>query len=179
MGHSSTGDRTYESSRLIRDSSGHFYRYSGGHIYGFRTSECKSSSCFEKHPNGTYVHPLTTPKTHHIDSIPSEWFKGLFTAADNLETPYASEALAHLIKLIAEDAIESIEPFFCAIEEAVTAARARNRYHEGVRSLRALSIRDVRREVIFEDPQTKTQARLIELQCTRNKILHELRVLHL
>ena len=30
--------------------------------YGFRTSTCKSSSCFSKHPSGTWTHPLTEPK---------------------------------------------------------------------------------------------------------------------
>jgi hypothetical protein len=35
---------------------------SSGRIYGFRTSKCKSASCFRKHPNGTYVHPLTERK---------------------------------------------------------------------------------------------------------------------
>lgn len=35
---------------------------SGGHVYGFRTGHCKSARCFRKHPNGTYVHPLTSRK---------------------------------------------------------------------------------------------------------------------
>lgn len=35
---------------------------SSGRTYGFRTSKCKSASCFRKHPNGTYVHPLTKRK---------------------------------------------------------------------------------------------------------------------
>jgi hypothetical protein len=34
----------------------------GGHVYGFATSQCKSASCFRKHPDGKYVHPLTTRK---------------------------------------------------------------------------------------------------------------------
>jgi hypothetical protein len=33
-------------------------------IYGFRTSHCKTDQCFEKHPNGQWVHPLTYPKGH-------------------------------------------------------------------------------------------------------------------
>jgi hypothetical protein len=33
-----------------------------GSVYGFRTSQCKSASCFRKHPGGTYVHPLTHRK---------------------------------------------------------------------------------------------------------------------
>jgi hypothetical protein len=33
-----------------------------GHVYGFRTSSCKASSCFRKHPDGKYVHPLTSRK---------------------------------------------------------------------------------------------------------------------
>ena len=28
----------------------------------FRTSECKTANCYGKHPNGTYVHPITPPK---------------------------------------------------------------------------------------------------------------------
>jgi hypothetical protein len=36
--------------------------HGGGHVYGFRTGHCKSASCYRKHPNGTYVHPLTTRK---------------------------------------------------------------------------------------------------------------------
>jgi len=38
------------------------YHSRSGRIYGFRTSKCKSASCFRKHPNGTYVHPLTERK---------------------------------------------------------------------------------------------------------------------
>jgi hypothetical protein len=38
------------------------YHSRGGRIYGFRTSKCRSASCFRKHPNGTYVHPLTERK---------------------------------------------------------------------------------------------------------------------
>jgi hypothetical protein len=34
-----------------------------GRIYGFRTSPCKSSSCYSKHPEGTWVHPLTRRKS--------------------------------------------------------------------------------------------------------------------
>lgn len=34
----------------------------GGHVYGFATSRCKSASCNRKHPNGSYVHPLTKRK---------------------------------------------------------------------------------------------------------------------
>jgi hypothetical protein len=30
--------------------------------YGFRSSSCKSSSCFSKHPSGSRVHPLTRRK---------------------------------------------------------------------------------------------------------------------
>ncbi len=142
---------------------------------------------------------------------------GLFSAADNLETPYAGDAVSQLIKLIDGNAIATIdrarfeaqtllktgsdqkaatlpvprflnrvlacdldlqeaiiEAFFNAIEEIIASARAQGRYDEGVRSLRALAVKDVRREVIFEDPQTKAQAQLVELECTRNKILHEL-----
>jgi YHS domain-containing protein len=36
---------------------------SGG-TYGFATSHCKRSSCFDKHPSGTYVHPLTYRRHH-------------------------------------------------------------------------------------------------------------------
>jgi hypothetical protein len=28
----------------------------------FRTGHCKSAKCFRKHPNGTYVHPITPRK---------------------------------------------------------------------------------------------------------------------
>jgi hypothetical protein len=41
--------------------SGGSHRY-GGHVYGFRTGHCKSAACYRKHPNGTYVHPLTKRK---------------------------------------------------------------------------------------------------------------------
>lgn len=34
----------------------------GGRITGFRTSKCVSAKCFRKHPNGTYVHPITARK---------------------------------------------------------------------------------------------------------------------
>jgi len=34
----------------------------GGGIYGFRRSPCKTESCFEKHPEGSWVHPLTYPQ---------------------------------------------------------------------------------------------------------------------
>jgi len=36
--------------------------HSDGHVRGFATSHCKSASCFRKHPDGKYVHPLTTRK---------------------------------------------------------------------------------------------------------------------
>ncbi len=60
---------------LARGHGGGHHSYGGGHsygahgsrgsrIYGFRTSRCKSASCFRKHPNGTYVHPLTERKHH-------------------------------------------------------------------------------------------------------------------
>jgi hypothetical protein len=32
---------------------------SSSHVTTFRTSECKSSSCFAKHSSGSYVHPIT------------------------------------------------------------------------------------------------------------------------
>lgn len=35
---------------------------SSGHAYGFATSRCKTSSCYAKHPGGSYVHPLTSRK---------------------------------------------------------------------------------------------------------------------
>lgn len=41
---------------------GHGGSHHGGHIKGFATSHCKSASCFRKHPDGKYVHPLTTRK---------------------------------------------------------------------------------------------------------------------
>lgn len=45
-------------------SSGHAYGHSyRGHATTFRTSSCKSAACFRKHPNGTYVHPIT-PRKH-------------------------------------------------------------------------------------------------------------------
>jgi hypothetical protein len=37
---------------------------SGDHTYGFATSHCKRSSCFAKHPGGSYVHPLTYRRRH-------------------------------------------------------------------------------------------------------------------
>jgi hypothetical protein len=37
-------------------------RSSRGKVYGFRTGHCKTSSCYSKHPNGSYVHPLTERK---------------------------------------------------------------------------------------------------------------------
>jgi hypothetical protein len=43
-------------------SGGHHSSSHHGHVYGFRTSQCKSASCYRKHPNGKYVHPLTTRK---------------------------------------------------------------------------------------------------------------------
>lgn len=43
-------------------SGGHRGGHHGGHVYGFATSRCKSASCFRKHPDGRYVHPLTTRK---------------------------------------------------------------------------------------------------------------------
>ena len=43
-------------------SGGHSSGYRGGRIYGFRTAKCKSAACFRKHPDGTYVHPLTERK---------------------------------------------------------------------------------------------------------------------
>ena len=36
--------------------------HSRGSTYGFATGHCKSSSCFSKHPRGSYVHPLTSRK---------------------------------------------------------------------------------------------------------------------
>ena len=60
-GHHSSGHRY----------SGHHYSGGGhrsgghlgsGHVYGFATSKCKSAACFRKHPDGTWVHPLTTRK---------------------------------------------------------------------------------------------------------------------
>ena len=36
--------------------------HSSGHVRGFATSHCKSTSCFRKHPDAKYVHPLTTRK---------------------------------------------------------------------------------------------------------------------
>lgn len=33
-----------------------------GRVYGFATSTCKSAACKQKHPSGTYVHPLTSSK---------------------------------------------------------------------------------------------------------------------
>jgi len=34
-----------------------------GHATTFRTSYCKSASCYRKHPDGKYVHPIT-PRKH-------------------------------------------------------------------------------------------------------------------
>ena len=31
----------------------------------FRTSECKSSSCFAKHPDGAWVHPITPRRSRY------------------------------------------------------------------------------------------------------------------
>jgi hypothetical protein len=36
--------------------------HSSDRIYGFRKSDCKTASCYEKHPDGTWTHPLTKPK---------------------------------------------------------------------------------------------------------------------
>jgi hypothetical protein len=60
-GHRSYGGshRSYGGSHR---SYGGSHRSYGGRIYGFRTSKCKSAACFRKHPNGTYVHPLTERK---------------------------------------------------------------------------------------------------------------------
>jgi hypothetical protein len=41
---------------------GHGGSDSGRYIRGFTTSHCKSASCFRKHPDGKYIHPLTTRK---------------------------------------------------------------------------------------------------------------------
>ena len=32
-----------------------------GDIYGFGRSQCKSADCFRKHPEGSWLHPLTVP----------------------------------------------------------------------------------------------------------------------
>jgi hypothetical protein len=32
-----------------------------GDMYGFGTSPCKSADCFQKHRDGSWVHPLTVP----------------------------------------------------------------------------------------------------------------------
>jgi len=37
------------------------YGTAPGQIYGFGTSQCKSSDCFSKHPSGRWLHPLTVP----------------------------------------------------------------------------------------------------------------------
>ncbi len=59
---------------LIAVPAGALARGSGGHHSGshttyshhggteFRTGHCKSAKCFKKHPNGTYVHPITPRK---------------------------------------------------------------------------------------------------------------------
>lgn len=36
--------------------------YRSGRTYGFARSHCKTSSCYSKHPGGTWVHPLTRRK---------------------------------------------------------------------------------------------------------------------
>jgi hypothetical protein len=41
---------------LARGSGGGHY---SGHVSTFRTSQCVSSSCYSKHPNGSWVHPIT------------------------------------------------------------------------------------------------------------------------
>lgn len=67
-----------------------------------------------------------------------------------------------------------IEAFSNAVDEAIAAARAKNAYDEGVQTLHALSITEIKRDVIFEDPQTKAQAMLVELECKRNRITYNL-----
>jgi hypothetical protein len=37
---------------------------SRGHITGFRTSTCKTSACNQKHPDGKYVHPISSRSGH-------------------------------------------------------------------------------------------------------------------
>ena len=55
---------------LARGHGGGGHSSSGGHVRSyhgastFRTSHCKSASCFRKHPDGKYVHPIT-PRKHH------------------------------------------------------------------------------------------------------------------
>ena len=31
-------------------------------LHGFRTSQCKTAACYQKHPDGTWTHPLTRRK---------------------------------------------------------------------------------------------------------------------
>ena len=47
-----------------RRSSYHSSSHSSGHHGGFATCHCKRSSCFAKHPGGTYVHPFTHGRRH-------------------------------------------------------------------------------------------------------------------
>jgi len=42
----------------------------GGQTGEFRTSRCKSGSCFERHPNGRWRHPLT-------QSLGRKWRAGM------------------------------------------------------------------------------------------------------
>lgn len=49
---------------LARGSGGHSHTATHSHSSAteFRTSRCKSAKCYKKHPDGTYVHPITPRK---------------------------------------------------------------------------------------------------------------------
>jgi hypothetical protein len=60
-GHGGGHSHSYSHHSYSRHSyGGHSYR---GHATTFRTSYCKSTACFRKHPDGKYVHPIT-PRHH-------------------------------------------------------------------------------------------------------------------
>jgi hypothetical protein len=89
------------------------------------------------------------------------------------KVPETPKFLNRLLSLTLDRQNEVFDDFFKRIDAAVEVARQDGTLDKGIETVRAMSIKKVRDEVVFTDSRTKAQARFLELELVQPTIINE------
>lgn len=95
------------------------------------------------------------------------------TALVESRVPDVPKFLNRLLSLTLERQNEVFDEFFNRIDAGVEAARAAGTLDKGIETVRALSVKKLRDEVVYTDKRTQAKARFLELELVQPTIINK------